>query len=135
MLSAAGDLTGKILIEATNPLRPDLSGLEVGTSTSGGEPVATWAPGAKVVKAFNSIGSSIMADPKLKGESVLLFCCRDHEEAKKTVHSLAAELGFDPQDAGALTQSRLLEPLALLWISLAFTRGWGREFAFHLIHR
>jgi predicted dinucleotide-binding enzyme len=135
MLSSAGDLTAKTLIDATNPLLPDLSGLEIGNSISGGELVATWAPGAKVVKAFNSIGSSIMADAKLKGQSAVLFYCGDHEEAKKTVHSLAAELDFDPQDAGPLTQSRLLEPFALLWISLAFTRGFGREFAFQLIRR
>ncbi|MDQ1472831.1 MAG: 8-hydroxy-5-deazaflavin:NADPH oxidoreductase, partial [Bryobacterales bacterium] len=49
--------------------------------------------------------------------------------------SLAAELDFDPHDAGPLTQSRLLEPFALLWISLAFTRGFGREFAFQLLRR
>jgi predicted dinucleotide-binding enzyme len=135
ILSSAGDLTAKTLIDATNPVLPDLSGLEIGNSTSGGELVATWAPGAKVVKAFNTIGSSIMADAKLDGEKALLFYCGDHDEARKTVHSLAVELDFDPHDAGPLTQSRLLEPLALLWISLAFTRGFGREFAFHLIRR
>jgi predicted dinucleotide-binding enzyme len=135
MLAAAGDMTGKTLIDATNPLLPDLSGLEAGTTTSGGEMVAAWARGAKVVKAFNSIGSSIMADAKLRGASALLFYCGDDEDAKGTVHDLAAELGFDAEDAGALTQARLLEPLALLWISLAFTRGFGREFAFQIIRR
>jgi predicted dinucleotide-binding enzyme len=135
MLAAAGDLTGKTLIDATNPLLPDLSGLQAGTTTSGGEMVAGWALGAKVVKAFNSIGTGIMADPKLNGESALLFYCGDDEDAKRTVHHLATELGFDAQDAGQLTQARLLEPLALLWISLAFTRGFGLEFAFRIIRR
>lgn len=135
MLAAAGDLAGKILIDATNPLKPDLSGLEVGTSGSGGEVVAARAPGARVVKAFNSVGSSIMEDAKLNGESAVLFYCGDDAEAKTTAHQLATELGFDAQDAGPLTQARLLEPLALLWVSLAFTRGYGREFAFRIIRR
>lgn len=135
MLEAAGDLSGKILIDATNPVLADLSALEVGTNTSAGEIVASWAPGAKVVKAFNTVGSSIMADANLNGEKALLFYCGDDEDAKKVVHQLAVELGFDAEDAGPLTQARLLEPFALLWISLAFTRGYGREFAFQVIRR
>jgi predicted dinucleotide-binding enzyme len=47
---------------------------------------------------------------------------------------LAAELGWEPVDCGALTKARLLEPLALLWISLA-TQGLGRDFAFGLLRR
>ena len=135
ILESAGSLDGKILIDATNPLLPNLSGLEVGTTNSGGELVAGWAPGAKVVKAFNSVGNSIMADPVLAGQSAVLFYCGDDEAAKHTVHQLIAELGFDAQDAGPLTQARLLEPLAHLWISLAFTRGYGRDFAFRIIRR
>ena len=135
MLVSAGDLTGKILIDATNPLLPDLSGIELGTTTSGGERVADWARGSKVVKAFNSVGVTIMAAPNLQGAAAVLFYCGDDNEAKGKVHSLASELGFDAQDAGPLTQARLLEPLALLWVSLAFTRGFGPEFAFQLIRR
>ena len=134
-LAGAGNLTGKILIDALNPLRPDLTGLEVGTSTSAGEMVAQWASGAKVVKAFNTVGFNIMADPKLSGQGALLFYCGDDAAAKKVVHDLATELGFDAQDAGPLRQARLLEPLAMLWISLAFTPGHGREFAFRIVKR
>jgi predicted dinucleotide-binding enzyme len=135
ILAGAGDLRGKILIDATNPVLPDLSGLEVGTTTSAAEIVAGWAPGAKVVKAFNTVGSSIMADANLGGQRALLFYCGDDASAKQIVHSLAEQLGFEPEDAGPLTQARLLEPFALLWISLAFTRGYGREFAFRVIRR
>src|SRR4029077_6410217 len=49
-----GDLAGKVLIDATNPLLPDLSGLACGTTTSGAEQVAGWALGARVVKCFNT---------------------------------------------------------------------------------
>ena len=135
ILSKAGDLTGKILIDATNAFLPQLTGLEVGTTNSGGEMVSQWAAGAKVVKAFNTIGNNIMADPNINGHAALLLYCGDDEDAKKIVQTLATELGFDAQDAGPLTQARLLEPLAMLWVSLAFTRGYGREFAFKVIRR
>src|SRR5262245_56109595 len=55
-LRSAGDLAGKILIDATNPVKGDLSGLAVGLTDSAGEQVARWARGAKVVKGFNTIG-------------------------------------------------------------------------------
>ena len=131
----AGSLAGKIVIDATNPFLRDLSGLEVGVSSSGGELVAQWAEGAKVVKAFNSIGANIMADPNLGGQSALLLYCGDDAGAKAAVRDLATELGFDARDAGPLRQSRVLEPLALLWVSLAYAQGYGREFAFQIIKR
>lgn len=130
-----GDIRGKLLIDATNPLLPDLSGLQLGTTTSAAEQVAQWSRGAKVVKAFNTVGSNVMEDPAFGAERALLFFCGDDEEAKQTVKKLAEELGFDAHDAGALQQARLLEPFALLWISLAIGRGYGREFAFKIIKR
>jgi predicted dinucleotide-binding enzyme len=135
MLASAGDLSGKILIDAVNPFLPDLSGMDVGVNSSGGELVAQWAPGAKVVKAFNTIGNNIMADANLAGHSALMFYCGDDEAAKKVVRELALALGFDAEDAGPLTAARLLEPFALLWVTLAFKRGYGREFAFKVIRR
>jgi predicted dinucleotide-binding enzyme len=134
-LQSAGDLSGKILIDATNPLLPDLSGLDVGCFTSGGEQVAGWAPGAKVVKAFNTVGANIMADPTFGGGRVAMFYCGDSAEAKATVASLINELGFVALDAGPLTQARVLEPFALLWISLAVKYGFGPDIAFQLLQR
>jgi 8-hydroxy-5-deazaflavin:NADPH oxidoreductase len=129
-----GDLSGKILFDCVNPLKPKLDGLELGTTTSASESIAKWAPGARVVKIFNTIGYNIMADPSFPGGPATLFYCGDDAAAKKAAHDLAAQLGFDPIDAGPLTQARLLEPFALLWISLAFG-GQGREIAFHLMKR
>jgi NADPH-dependent F420 reductase len=134
-IESLGDLSGKIVIDATNPVLPDLSGLALGTTTSAAEQVAQWAPGARVVKAFNTVGSNIMADPSFGSNRALLFYCGDDAAAKQTVKSLADELGFDAQDAGPLRQARVLEPFALLWISLAFGQGYGREFAFQLLRR
>lgn len=135
VIESLGDLSGKIVIDATNPLLADLSGLTLGTTTSAAEQVAAWAPGARVVKAFNTVGNNIMADPSFGANRALLFYCGDDAAAKQTVQSLASELGFDPQDAGPLRQARLLEPFALLWISLAFGQGYGRDFAFQLLRR
>jgi predicted dinucleotide-binding enzyme len=135
VIESLGNLSGKIVIDATNPVLPDLSGLALGTTTSAAEQVAQWTSGARVVKAFNTIGFNIMADPSFGSMRALLFYCGDDAAAKQTVKSLAGELGFDPQDAGPLRQARLLEPFALLWISLAYGQGYGRDFAFQLLRR
>ena len=134
-LNSAGDLTGKVLIDAINPLLPDLSGLAVGATTSGAEQVAAWAPGARVVKAFNTVGYNVMQDPKFPAGAAVMFYCGDDAAAKATVRPLIAELGFDPQDAGPLSQARLLEPFAMLWISLAVKYGYGRDIGFQLMRR
>ncbi len=135
ILASLGDLNGKILIDATNPLPEDLSCLTHGTTTSGGETVAKWARGAKVVKALNTVGSNIMADPTFDGHKPVMFYCGDDAEAKQMVKKLIDELVFEAVDAGPLTQARVLEPFALLWISLAVAQGMGREFAFELLRR
>ena len=85
------------------------------------------------MKAFNTIGFNIMADPKLHGENTTLLYCGDDSASKKAVHTLAAEIGFDPFDLGPLPKARLLENFALLWITIAIKHG--REFAFKMIQR
>jgi|SRR5581483_9546981 len=135
IVESLGDLTGKIVIDAVNPLLPRLAGLAVGTTTSAAEQVAQWARGAKVVKAFNTVGFNIMESPDFGGERPALFYCGDDAAAKQTVKGLVDELGFDALDAGPLTQARLLEPFAMLWISLAYGAGFGREIAFRLLRR
>ncbi|MGH9667330.1 MAG: NADPH-dependent F420 reductase [Bryobacteraceae bacterium] len=135
VLESLGGLSGKVLIDATNPLRPAMDGLEVGTTTSGAEQVARWAAGATVVKAFNTVGFNIMADPGFEGGQPVLFVCGDDDVAKQTAIQLAADLGFEGVNAGPLTQARLLEPMALLWISLALSYGLGRDIAFRLLRR
>jgi predicted dinucleotide-binding enzyme len=135
VVQGLGDLTGTVLIDATNPLLADLSGLVLGTTTSAAEQVAGWARGAKVVKAFNAVGSNIMENPVFGADKPVLFFCGDDSGAKGKVKHLADELGFEGVDAGLLTQARLLEPFALLWISLALKYGLGREIAFKLLRR
>jgi NADPH-dependent F420 reductase len=133
VLASAGDLSGKIILDAVNPLAADLSGLEVGTTTSAAEMIAGWAPGARVVKAFNTVGYPVMADPTVGGERAVLFYCGDDAAAKKVAAELATGLGFNAVDAGPLTQARVLEPFALLWISLAIKQGFGFHWGFKVL--
>ena len=134
-LTSAGDLSGKIVIDATNPLLPALTGLSVGTTTSAGEKVAEWAKGAHVVKAFNTVGFNIMADSSFPEGQAVMFYCGDDAEAKKIVARLAGELGFEALDAGPIAQCRLLEPFGMLWISLAMKHGYGRGIGFKFMRR
>jgi predicted dinucleotide-binding enzyme len=64
-----------------------------------------------------------------------MFYCGDDAEAKATVGQLIGELGFDPVDAGPLASARYLEPLAMLYIHLAFKQGWGSNCAFRIMKR
>ena len=129
------NLSNKVLLDCSNPFKPDLSGLEPGTEASGGEQVAGWARGAKVVKIFNTTGSNNMEDPWYGGAAIPMFYCGDDAVAKKTAAELAGDSGFNPIDAGPLANARLLEPYALLWVWLAIKGGMGREFAFTLLKR
>lgn len=134
-LKSAGNLRGKILLDCTNPVKPDLSGLTLGYSTSGGEQVAAWAVGARVVKIFNTTGFGNMASPVYpEGASMMLYC-GDDAEAKKTAAQLATDLGFEAYDAGPLAEARLLEPLALVWMHLAVFQKMGTGFAFRMMRR
>jgi hypothetical protein len=130
VIKDCGDLRGKVLIDATNPLGMTEKGLALttGFSTSGAEKIAALAPAARLVKCFNQTGFGNMAEPR---QSVM-FVCGDDASANETVRQLAAEIGFDAIAIGALDKARLLEPLAMLWIHLSFTTNLGREFAFRL---
>ncbi len=135
VICSVDDWTGKILVDATNPLTPDLRGLALGHTTSAAEQIAIWAPGARVVKAFNSTGAQNMADPIYGANRVTMFVCGEDVDAKTTVMSLVTELDFEALDAGPLSRARDLEPLAMLWIHLAYSEGMGPDFAFTVIRR
>ncbi|MGH9731531.1 MAG: NADPH-dependent F420 reductase [Candidatus Acidiferrales bacterium] len=134
-IAAAGNLTGKIVIDCMNPLAPDLSGLVLGHTTSAAEQVAAWAKGARVVKAFNTTGAGNMADSRYASGKPVMCIAGDDPAAKKAVASLAKDLGFEPIDAGPLKNARLLEPFAMLWIYLAVKQGLGPNIAFQLLRR
>lgn len=115
--------------------RQDLSGLQIGHTTSAAEQFANWASGAKVVKVFNTTGANNMGNSRYPEGAPVTFYCGDDVGAKKAAAQLASDLGFEPIDAGKLTSARLLEPLAMLWIHLACGEGLGRDFAFRVMRR
>jgi 8-hydroxy-5-deazaflavin:NADPH oxidoreductase len=134
-LSVAGDLSGKVLLDCTCPLTPDLTGLEIGTNTSGGEIVAQHAKGAKVVKIFCTTGAGNMADPVYGKTKLTMPYAGDDLASKQVAAQLAAALGFDPIDVGPLTAARALEPLGLLWVTLAYQGKLGTDFAMNIVRR
>ncbi len=133
-INAAGSLNGKVLIDCTNPLTPDL-GLSIGHTTSAGEEIAKLATGARVVKAFNMAFAKVMANPQFGPQNATMFICGDDVKAKEIVAEAAKDIGFEPVDVGPLKSARYLEPLAALIIYLAYGLGMGTDIAYKLIRR
>jgi 8-hydroxy-5-deazaflavin:NADPH oxidoreductase len=134
-LRGAGSVAGKIVVDCTNPILPGLAGLAVGTTESAAERLAAAVPDARLVKAFNTTGSANMANPSYGDHRLTMFLCGDDPAAKRAVAELIGDLGMEPVDAGALTAARYLEPLAMLWIHLAYRQGLGSDFALQLLRR
>ncbi len=136
-LTACGNLTAKILLDATNPLKSDEDGLTlaIGFSTSGGEQVARLAPGAAVFKTMNQVGFAVMSDTRGYAAAPAMFVAGDNAEHKPMVMALVSDLGFGAIDAGPLRMARLLEPYAMLWIDQAINHGAATDNAFAMLHR
>lgn len=136
-LKQAGPLNNKIVIDCTNPLKPDLSGLELGYTSSAAEEIVRMAPGAKVVKAFNTAFAQVYEEKsRLFGSRrASMFYCGDDAGAKSVAAKLITDVGFDPVDCGPLTAARLLEPVAMLVITLGYGMKMGTNMALDLIRR
>jgi predicted dinucleotide-binding enzyme len=130
-LRASGRLEGKPVVEISNPLKPDMSGLAVGFTTSAAEEVAKAVGGAKVVKAFNTVFAQVLGDrPASAGAAkIQVFYASDDDAAKRTVHSLIETMGFEPVDAGPLSNARYLEPVGMLNIYLGYVAKMGTDIA------
>jgi predicted dinucleotide-binding enzyme len=138
-LREAGSLDGVAVLDATNPLKAGMQ-LDFGPGgESGAEQVQAMVPNARVVKVFNTTGFNNMKDPSYDGAPTMMLYAGDDAGAKQIARDLAATIGFEPYDAGALVRARELEHLAALWISLAYgafgAPALGREFAFRLVRR
>ena len=112
-----------------------LAALVLATARTASEKVARLAPKARVVKAFNTIGTAVMENPIFDGQRAFLPVAADDDEAKRIVLDLARELGFDAVDFGPLINARYLESLAMIWIQLAYPLGHGKDFAFVTVGR
>ena len=128
------DLHDKILIDCTNPIRPNAE-WPLSQGTSAAEEIAKRLPGFKVVKAFNTLGAANFGDVHFGTEQADGFMCGDDAEAKGIVSQLSADAGLRTVDVGGLRNAELLESLAKLWITLAYQQGIGPNIAFKLLQR
>ena len=128
-------LDGKILLDCINPIKPDFSGLMLGSLPSAAEEIASWAPGAKLVKAFNTVSDATMVNPWFGSQKATMFLCGDDAQAKNIVRQLTDDVEMAPVDAGPLKNACYLESLAMLYIHLAIFGGWGAECAFRMVKR
>lgn len=125
-LEAAGSLAGKVVWDCTNALKPDMSGLAVGTTTSAGETIAHPAPGARVVKGIPPFAELLHSDdPTIGGVPAGCFLCGDDAEAKAMVRTLIEALPATVVDAGPLANARYAEPAGFLLVRLAYELGMG----------
>ncbi len=118
-LQGLGPWDGRILVDANNAVQvPSYQPVDLGGRAST-QAVAEWAPGARVVKAFNHlVAPALEAGPKVEGGQRVLFVAGEDADAKKTVGDLIARLGYVPIDLGGLERSRLVQfpggPLAIV---------------------
>jgi NADPH-dependent F420 reductase len=129
IVRSLGDLTNKIVLDATNPIR------ESPIAESGARAVEAAAPTARVVKVFNATGADNIRNPLYGNEPIDMFVCSDDAEARGIGSMLAEELGFRAVDCGGLDAAAMLEHLAKLWVRLAHQLGHGPDVAFRLVER
>jgi 8-hydroxy-5-deazaflavin:NADPH oxidoreductase len=136
-LKAAGapNLAGKTVIDVTNPIaddRPPVNGvLQFFTTMNESlmERLQKEFAEARLVKAFNSVGSALMVDPKLKGGTPTMFLCGNDEGAKRIVSQILYHFGWEPMDMGKAEAARAIEPLCMLWCIPGFLRNdWSHAF-------
>ncbi len=87
-------------------------------------------PGAKLAKAFNTIGFENLTTARDRRTPVAMFVAGDDPDAKRVAMDLAAEIGFEPEDAGGLANAKPLEDMVRVWIAL--TQTYGRTVGFAL---
>lgn len=113
-------LAGRAVVELSNPVKPDFSGLA--TATSAAEELQERLPSAKVVKAFNTVFASNQANPRA---GIDVFVTGNDPDAKALVAQLAESVGFSALDVGPLSFARYLEGMAFVNIALNAQNGWS----------
>ena len=126
-------LAGKVVVDVTNPIsddEPEDGVLKLFTTLhdSLGERVQAAAPEARVVKAWNTVGHSLMIDPEFDARPTMPICGND-ADARQTVADIVGSFGWDVEDMGTMKAARALEPLTMLWCLPGFLRNeWNHAF-------
>lgn len=111
-------LRGKVIVDITNPVNPDLTGFVTPEGSSGAQEIAKAAPAAHVVKAFNTLFANVLAAGAAEGRPLDVFIAGDDGQAKAKVSAFVESLGLRPMDAGPLFMARALENAGLLELGL-----------------
>jgi NADPH-dependent F420 reductase len=122
---------GKIVVDATNPIGPEMKLVTDGSSAA--EEFQRWLPKAHVVKAFNTLFASRQAEPTETDVQLDGFVAGDNADAKQRVMEVLGSMGLRPIDAGDLTTARILEGMALLNMKLQIANGWSWRSAWKLL--
>ena len=116
LMSNLGNLSGKIILDPTNPRMVGEDGLrDFAVAPSNAEWVQRWAPEASVVKAFNTMNWATMINPESAGGSVSIPIVGDDAEAKVLEASLVEGIGLHPMDFGPLRYASVLEGMYIVW--------------------
>jgi predicted dinucleotide-binding enzyme len=132
--AGAANLAGKTVMDATNPIAdaPPVNGvLKFFTNLDESlmERLQREFPNARFVKAFNSVGNSLMVNPQFSGGKPTMFICGNDEAAKRTVRSILDQFGWETADMGKAEAARAIEPLCMLWLIPGFLRNeWSHAF-------
>lgn len=127
-LAKSGALEGKVVVDISNPVKPDFSGLSLGFETSAAEEIQKAAPSARVVKAFNTIFASLFAAPRDDTANVPVFLAGE-DAAVARIETLVKNAGFAVERTGTLDAARLLEPVGMLNIRFGYGLGRGTAIA------
>lgn len=130
------NFSGKTVIDVTNPLdfSKGMPTLALGFNDSAGETVQRLLPDSKVVKAFNIVGNPHMIHPEFECGPPTMFICGNSADSKKQVADILEKFGWESIDIGGIEESRLLEPLAMIWIRHYISTGTGNH-AFKLLKK
>ncbi|MGD0813821.1 MAG: NAD(P)-binding domain-containing protein [Verrucomicrobiota bacterium] len=133
-IAQTGNPVGKKTVwDCTNALKPDMSGLAIGTTTSAAEEIQKAAPWARVVKAIPPFAEAMHSGSvRIGAKGAGVFVASDDAEAKRIVTTLVQDLGAEATDVGPLTSARYIEPACYLVVHLAYMQGFGTKIGLNL---
>ena len=127
-------LSGKIVVDISNPLNESYDALVTEAGTSAAENIRKALPAdARVIKAFNTTFAGTLVAGQVAGQQLDVFIAGDDDAAKATLSEVVRAGGLNPIDVGALARSRELEALAFLGITLQFRLNTGFGTAWKLV--
>ena len=133
VLKQAGAMSGKVIVTCSLPMNLADTKLVVAHTSSGAEELAKKVPRARVVSAFGTVPSEVLFgvfEARRKAKRPSLVYCGNDKGAKRLTAGLIRDVGFEPEDAGALRVARYMEPFALLIGELAYEGSGGQELAY-----